>query len=293
MLPGVSMFAQTWAPVGATWHYSELDAVTSEQNYVEFRVEKQTLFQGEMCSEITKWNDLFCYQRPSVEYTFERNDSVFMWEISIVDFQMIYDFSADTGDTWTIHFKNINLEPDSTIVTVDSTSNTTINGKVLRQLHVTYSNTSNAYPSIITEKLGDEFYMFYYHHHAVLVCDGNYTTGMRCYQDDSLGYYHHTNADSCTYISGIEEEKTSSIVDLYPNPTNNQVFVRNPIPSKTAQFLLFNQFGSLKASFDLKSGTDYQRLDLTNLTEGIYFYSVKFNLVSHTPSSYIGKIVLH
>lgn len=93
---------------------------------------------------------------------------------------------------------------DTINVSIDSISPIVINGKSLKRLHVPYYLLTEEYPysynSIIIEKIGDIQYMFNYYPSASVACDGNYSAGLRCYQDSELGFYSTGIADSCDYI---------------------------------------------------------------------------------------------
>ncbi|MFC0876290.1 hypothetical protein ACE01N_06830 [Saccharicrinis sp. FJH2] len=207
VLLSTAIYAQEWAPVGATWHYSEdyFDSFPLLEGFIKFEVEKDTVFMGIMCKKITKYHKIHCNDRPDIEYMFERNDSIFFWDPNFNEFQLLYDFSATQNDSW--QFKVLHDsgdDVDTVRIHVDSIKTLTINDNVLKELHVTYKRISyngedESYPyqSKIIERLGDIHYMFNYIPFGAEACDANMSKGLRCYSDGVIGAYETGIADSC------------------------------------------------------------------------------------------------
>jgi len=89
-------------------------------------------------------------------------------------------------------------------------------------------------------------------------------------------------ADSLSIIlqgisTGIEETKKGlvsklEISNLYPNPTNGMVNVQYSIKgSKPVIFNVYNVLGKKVYSFEGKLGENTKKIDVANLTSGIYF----------------------
>lgn len=202
--------AQEWAPVGAKWHYSEsiFDGLPVIEGFLKFEVEKDTVFQGELCRKLIKHRKVFCNDRPETEFTFERNDSVFFWNPHFDDFIMLYNFNAEINEFWDIKITNKYMpEPDvDTIrVHIDSAKFIDIGELKLKTLYVTYQNISQGYiiqeyQGTIIEKFGDMTYMFNYEPVWSMVCDGNKGTGLRCYSDGDIGFYETGIATSCEEV---------------------------------------------------------------------------------------------
>ena len=70
-----------------------------------------------------------------------------------------------------------------------------------------------------------------------------------------------------------------NFIALGPNPTNNQVTVTYNLSgnSKNTTFELFDVFGSLVLKKELASGKNQLRLQLTDLSPGIYLCVVRNN----------------
>jgi len=162
---------------------------------------------------------------------------------------------------------------DTLTITVDSVSTTQINGQDFKTLHVTYfknnENVPEMYSSTIIEKIGDVNYMFNWHPSSDVICDGNYTTGLRCYQDADIGLYS-TGAVECDYIyiwTGIDDVKSSDRIGLSPNPAQDLVEIEAE-GCLSYSIELFDLNGRL-----LKSANAFDSrfmLDLSSIRDGVY-----------------------
>lgn len=181
-----------------------------DEDYIKFESVKDTMVLGKNCRKITKRHKLVCNDRPLNEYMYSENDTVYFYDPNFNDFQVLYDFSANQFDSWTILVKDDPLRNvDTLTIIVDSTDVVSINGFDLKQLYVTYrfiydfQNTGDIdtihYQSSIIERIGDLQYMFNYAPAWSFTCDGNYTNGLRCYEDPVIGLYETGLAESCDY----------------------------------------------------------------------------------------------
>lgn len=273
-----SIQSQDFAPIGAEWYYHEGQAFSGDINYIKFTSVKDTLIQGEVCRKITKRRKLWCNDRPMIEYLFTRNDTVFFLDTTFNGFQILYDFSSQKSDTWIIKTKDENLDIDTIIVTVDSISYTPINGYSLKTLHVTYKKLDEGLPfeiqSKILERIGDPQYMFNWTHYSLVVCDINWTQGLRCYYDEEFGLYSTGIADSCTYTfkwTGMKNNALKPTIVLSPNPTTGKVEIKTN-NNIEIDIELRNLMG--RSLFVSKSSNN-EVFDLTNFPDGIYILIAK------------------
>lgn len=271
------IIAQEWAPVDATWHYSYYDW-DGKICYTKFVVKKDTIFQDENCKKIIKENKLYCYNRSEIEYTFMRNDSVFFWDTLSNSFQLIYNFGANVGDSIVyIYYEPFNppTNIDTVIMFVDSISSIEINSSTLKEFHVTYNfGDSSFYQSKIIENIGDIFYMFHYNWGAKAVCDGGYTTGLRCYEDSNIGFYQVEGQDSCEhYVSSVNERIKSENINIYPNPTTNKLHLQKDKSINMNSITLTNINGKHLKTYPANS----TEIDISNLTKGVYLLQIETN----------------
>jgi len=268
----ISFYGQEFAPVGAVWYYDERFAFSGDINYIKFTSEKDTLIYGELCKKITKRHKLICIDRPDTEYLFTRNDTVFFFDHHFADFQILYDFNATVGDSWIIKIKDEDENIDTLTVTVDSISTTEINGHNLKTLYVTYYKSNGnpySYTSTIIERIGDIKYMFNWYPWTNMACDYNYTPGLRCYEDSTIGLYSRVTSYSCDYVYSWSGNKTKNLgkIELFPNPVHNIVEIKTGQLSDYSIDLLDLTGKKLKTWF--VKGTNF-RIDLSDINKGIY-----------------------
>lgn len=270
----ITFYGQDFAPIGAEWYYNEEFAFSGDINYIKFTSEKDTLIFGENCKKITKRHKIVCNDRPEIEYLLSRNDTVFFLDTIFNEFQILYVFNATATDSWIVKIKDEEQEIDTLTITVDSVSTTQINGHDLKTLYVTYDkddeNMPETYTSTIIEKIGDVKYMFNWYPWSNIACDGNYTSGLRCYQDSDIGLYSTGIADSCDYVyiwTGIDNLESSDQIEMFPNPAQDFVeIIAKDYSSYTID--LFDLNGSLLKSD--KAFDSNLKLDLTPINKGVY-----------------------
>ena len=273
----LKLLSQDFAPIGSEWHYDEHFAFSSQVDYIKFTSEKDTLIYGEVCRKITKRHRLGCNDRPDVEFLFTRNDTVFFLDTVFNQFQILYDFSAESGDSWIVKVKDAEIENDTVFITVDSTSIKTINGFDLKALHVTYVNSSGEWPEIynstIVEKIGDLTYMFNWYPYYYGACDVNWTEGLRCYEDEEFGFYSTNTLVACDFTTSISELELQNSFEVSPNPSNGYIFVEVNCKEK-----LVLEVKDLNAKL-LYSGSfiSSTSVDLSKFQKGMYLVKIKQN----------------
>jgi len=282
ILVGISLqnFAQDFAPIGTEWHWDERFAFSGNIDFIKFQSEKDTLINDVLCKKIIKRHKIFCNDRPDVEYLFTRNDTVFFLDTIFNGFQILYDFNAQTNDSWIILLKDETNDIDSLTITVDSTDFQQINDSILKVLYVTYYKNDESRPQIynskIIERIGDIQYMFNWFPFSEIVCDANYSNGLRCYQDSVIGLYSTGIANSCdyTYIwTGIEQCNNEDLISIYPNPTTEKVTIE--ISKKANLELRITDFlGKTHLQNDFSESIN---IDLSDFKKGIYLISVYEN----------------
>ena len=263
LLMTCGLWAQDFAPIGAEWHYTEGFFMSGDKNFLKITSVKDTVYQGKACRKLLKTRIIWCNMRTETEYVYSENNAVFFWQSDLTGFQKLIDFNAEAGDSW-----------DSVLIEVDSTSYIDINNQLLKVLYVTYHGYYDdefevQHPSQIVEKIGDKHYLFNFFPEIGLVCDGNYSEGLRCYEDEELGLYSTGIADSCTYIyhwTVIEGESKESIFSVYPNPTRDVVEI-NTNSQESMVLEIRDLTGRLISKYDFRSNTE---IDLSGLPDGIY-----------------------
>ncbi len=286
----ISLQAQNWLGNGTTWHYTEGRAFSGRIDYLQITVEKDTLIKGLNCKKITKNRDLFCSFHEEVEYAYESGNQIHLYNPDFDQFQVLYDFNLVAGDKiyYPVLDSNTNIgsgirELDSMVLTINSVNTVTINGRSLKRQYasLTYRGELPQYSSfqrnlIITEGIGSDSYFFYYERESDWSCDGNYSMGLRCYEDSYLGFYETGIADSCTEAYdpiGLKENGASPVkIELSPNPAKRQIHLSGLEQSSLYPYRLSDFKGSLLKKGKLK-GPEPQ-INIQDLKPGLYFLNI-------------------
>ncbi len=273
----INISGQDFAPVGANWYYGEGFAFSGDINYIQFTSVKDTVIKNVTCKKITKRHQLGCFDRPMNEYLFTRNDTVFFFDEAFNDFQILYSFNSKKNDSWKIKMLDENQIMDSVIVLVDSITTSQINQTELKTLYVTYSKSNESktesYHSTIYENIGDVQYMFNWYPLTAIVCDDNYSLGLRCYQDNKFGAYSTGIADSCNYVykgTGVPDIDSEPVFNVYPNPTHGIVYLNN-VWNSTAIVKITDDLGR---EILIKEFNAPIQLDLKPYQNGLYILTI-------------------
>lgn len=276
--------AQSLIEDSAVWYYSGPNggAVPPNSEYYRYSVEKDTTYKGQQAKKIERMH--FRYAGDSISweplYLFDRNDSVFYYNDHYQRYILLYDFTANVGDTLkfyvpdTTAVQTLNL-PDSTFrIVVDSIRMQAQGSLMLRGVYSTqldgmgYNKRSSSSKLSYVEKVGSLDRMLPQYEIAIPEHDGP----LRCYEDDSI-YIKYTNLSTCNYriISSLEENKQmSSLFTVSPNPIND--FAQLEIANVAIQSIeLLDIKGRLVKEFHLND----KKLDFQNVSNGIYFLKVR------------------
>jgi len=172
----------SFAPQGAEWYFhvwSQGPITEPPFYYIRKSVTGIEEVQGHTCSVI----DLY-------DYVYEEDDVVYWYNQENEAFTVLYDFTAEEGDSWIC-----NVGEFPCLVTVQSVDNVTWNGHTYRTQYVTgyIDDYGTIFDGRIIEGIGYEKGLF-----PVLRFDGPEYEYMRCYLVDGNMLYHEGSYD-CDY----------------------------------------------------------------------------------------------
>jgi len=138
-------FSQSdFAAIGTQWTYSQWvpgpnTAFGTRKPYY-MQVDAEVVFQGRLCRRIIGGRAGFP-QEP-LFYVYNQGDSVFCWNAYNHWFNLLYDFSAETGDSWEIEMPAGSLPDGDTSISVfiDSIGYTIQNNDTLKVWYITYDD---------------------------------------------------------------------------------------------------------------------------------------------------------
>ena len=257
--------------VGAEWYY-EIHNDDGSITYQHLECVGDTLInrEGKRPKVIVRSNTH--YNRDTItevthEYVYEENGVVYWWNKTLGKFTVLYDFSAEVGDEWTIEVG------DETITThVYDFDLQYIDGIPYKKL--TIADPNNAFSGSLLSSIG---HMTSFFPERLMNREKSFRVeGLRCYWvDDELVY--KTGNDDCDAIytelhNGIEEPTDDAAFAVYPNPTNGILFVETrliaSLPDPT-EYRITNLIGQtlLQGSINIEN----QQIDINNLPAGMYF----------------------
>lgn len=288
-------FNQTWAPDGATWHYSLSYFGSQDLNYNTMIVQGDSMINGVNCSRVIRLHQT-CNMQPSKEFMYmDSTDRVFYWDALSNDFQLLYDFGKQTGQTYDIVSKRLSFSPpyDTIHLRIDSVFSMVLNGQA-RQVQVIQEIGRPSYLPFryeVIEGIGSNWQMFPWDNG---ICDYQYDTELRCYEDSTFGQYNFWGGSICTAIllSIPEPTPTELQFSLYPNPSHDKIgwedigAANQSLSSSEYEVKIMDSDGRLV----LQQNTTTNFIGTSDLVDGVYFIEV----IDRNGLSQKGKfVVLH
>jgi hypothetical protein len=262
-----------FAPLGATWTYTYADHIPIFPTYrpIVFVVDDIVNWQGELCSKIIVPNPPQDNGDFDTIYVFDRNDSVYFWSTFSGNFEMLYDFGAEPGDSWTVGGLSVTdtseFDPFMSVF-VDSLSQVVYGGDTIRVMHHApsmYFDWGNA----IIEGLGSNSFM--------LPVFGLYESrlgALRCYSDRIVDYnLSGAPCDTVIFniIDGTEDVTDSPHFKIMPNPASDRLLVRQLDFVGEVNVKLVDMLGHVLLSNVIENETE---LDIAFLTSGLYLIMI-------------------
>lgn len=194
------------------------------------------------------------------KYYREEEGKVFMKMNELDPENLIYDFSLEAGDTLELNFSGflISLE----VLSVDSV--TLVSGEKRKRLQF---NTSPFEPSIIwIEGVGSLSGTMNTQYMKTLDC----WNSLNCYQFNGSSQY--PSAD-CPFSSVLDANAMSNRVSVYPNPAQDQVFIRPKGDWTISTIEIANVWGQVQRVFEPAASGE---VPLDGLQSGVYLLKMEF-----------------
>jgi hypothetical protein len=281
-LISLSSLAQSnWIHGNAVWHYKYFNFSMPGSGYIKVWDDGDTLIQNKVCTKLKSVKHAFepiNAQWELAEYVsdyisgivYYSNDTVYRWYNN--EFQVLYDFSAQTGDSWILSTGNAPFGcNDTSYCDVESVGSVNLGGNMYNELQV--NNTMDAYEYFygkINTRFGPtQRYLF----PLTRVCDSMTVLDIDqitfiCFEDDSL-YYNPTN-EACEYYLGLKESALNTI-SIFPNPSTGKIELLSEIPLKTIRVM--NVQGLVLKEFD--TSLTLKEIDLSELPQGAYYLKIE------------------
>jgi len=221
--------------------------------------------------------------RPLKDYIYMNDQKVFYYLEEEENFQLLYDFGAELGDTLTLKFWP-NINPVDTVfhLYIDSMDFVNFDNLQLKRFHVKFDlfdQEEISFPtnqtSPIIEGIGSTF-NFFYLNELVNSCKAFDTDvyELRCFSNFTNGAYEIITP--CEVIVG-KPEIDKTIYTIRPNPTNSTIVIDLPENIQTQNIIVYNTTGKsiLKKKIFSQSQKEVA-VDLSKFDSGLYLVKVEY-----------------
>lgn len=245
--------AQFFGAGNPVWNYNVASSWGGFSYHEKVTVRSDTIFNGLQCVLLKRegggdnfipYRNMLCTDSTKVMFWSVRNNS----------FQVLYDFEAKQGDSWKLHVEDNNGDNSGfgfdlkVVFKVDSVYKELINGVNLQVQEIvewdTVNNEAHPYHRFkVYERVGCDQYLFPWDKRGL---DADYTFGLRCFEDDSIGFYQFDKRVDCNYAHSVPEELGSANIVVFPNPSTTHFTIDGlSLSSKERTVKIYNSIGQL------------------------------------------------
>jgi hypothetical protein len=267
---------QTFAPVGALWHYQPFNGFCDTPNVIVLQAIKDTLVSNKQSRMVVADNNGDSLPDAQL-YFWEDDHRVYFYDST--DFRLLYDFNLDVGDTLEFSIpknrtlysfycdllQDINVQPHYKSV-VDEVEWISIDNVLYKKLSTEPLEDSTSIDlGILIEKIGSLYGLAGF---LTDPCNAEGCMGeFRCYQDTSF-FYQLSQVD-CNYTSPTSTENTRTYnFKLVPNPADNVVEIVTEAPWRYTVDVI-DVFGKMVLT------SRKSLLDTSTISPGWYFVQLR------------------
>jgi hypothetical protein len=269
--------------VNTEWHYRFGQAFTTASINETLKYDRDSILNNDTVKVLTHTRYFSSCNTPTPSVTIfkQKSDSVFFRNaITLNQWQLLVNYGAMPGQTWTFTIQNYDNTLQAYTVAVNSVSTALINSLPLKVLNVTYKTFNSQFsvnmntPGTIYERFGDNHYLFNFTTKIAPVCDADYAQDILCYQDSTFGLKQFT-AYSCNYFTtGEAEISHDEIFFVSPNPALREIFIKSLKSSETFFLQIHDLAGRMLYSEWLVANNHMNNLEL-DLTDGVYLLTIQ------------------
>lgn len=267
-----------FCPPGAEWHYKVTHCCDAGIDNESIKYLRDSVFMNKTVKLLQHQRALNQCGLITTQLSMIRksNDSVFLRNPETFNnWELLYVYSALPGQSWTFHIKNGDASIQTYTVVVDSINYKTVNSYNLKYLKVRYNTYKYSmlytYTSTITERYGDEAFLFNFSQKESVTCGTWWIGGALCYQDSSSFGIKQFTSLPCNYSNplGIKNNSINTDLSIYPNPTSNSLnILSKSIDLSNSEIQIINYLGQTVLSRPFSNA-----IDVSELATG--YYSVK------------------
>ena len=262
----IGMFSQD-----AEWYYEILND-NGSITYQYLSCGADTTVNEQPIHILVRINTLYDKQKSEIithEYVYEENNKVYWWNKTLGEFTTLYDFGAEVGDEW-----EIKVGTQTIPVHVDAAQTVTYKSQEYKMLSI--SDPDDIFTGDIICGIGHLTSFF----PEKLMTKGYRVENIRCFWQDGELVYQNGDQD-CDEIYeqhhlDVDEIDAENGFTIYPNPSHDVLFVLSE--SINSEYRITNIIGQTLMTGEIIS--DNQKIDVSSLSEGIYFIT----LTNKTPN---------
>ncbi len=276
LMDGLRAQPVDFAPVGVKWYINQivLEPIPAD-SFVIVEVTGEELKAGQLCRVI---ENLSGCGLPNPAHVFSRNDSVFFYSTVTNAFELLYDYTAQVGGTWTVKGLS-NFNGQDIQVEVTNIFPWTFGSDTLMAMTIKTTPFPDAWGPYILEKIGGRVYLSpTYMEDCGFGPEIYMPYVIRCYEEDGK-IYHFNPVVACDEYYDISLTSDLSLdhgIMLVPNPARARVWVglSEALASEAAYLMLYDLMGRPVWQQTYEGG-DVISIDLLAFSPGIYVLQVQ------------------
>ncbi len=264
LLLSLQAMNQEWAPIGTKWYYSAYSFGFPYTNHPD-SIESigDTVINGISCRILS--GTAGCSYEESYLYTYGADNKVYIFNESSSTFSVLYDFAAETGESWTIIPPN---PADSFQVVVDSVYTLTIDGHFLSVQAISTIDPYSYYNFFgeVYEGIGNGIFLY----PQISTCDP-WPGPIRCFTTNETTIHFDTiPCNAVINYNSIDEFFRIKEITISPNPATSFISINIKEGNPLEEAIIYNHLGQKALVVVPVNNT----VDVSGLKPGIYFIEV-------------------
>jgi hypothetical protein len=274
-----------WFDKDAIWYYSTPYHHSGTDHCTKVEVTGDTIIKGLTC-QVLSFEDGSTNKVLSTEYMHYRNDSVLFFNYYQDAFYLLYDFTANKGDTIVVHKNRFKATDgflfsdsiDNFQYVVSKIDSVQLSGVWLKRQEVkplVNGDWAFGFPydatTYIIEKIGSLGYFFGRNGKATTM----ESIGMlRCYSDNEINYKNPDWDRECNFVNSLETHQ-SGVINIYTDPSNTEINFESTNNININSIEIIDFYGRSIKSIEV--GYKKAKIDIGNLSSGLYFARISFS----------------
>ncbi|GJM34013.1 MAG: hypothetical protein DHS20C18_30140 [Saprospiraceae bacterium] len=253
-----------FAPLGAKWYTRSHCPAIPQTSYAQFTVTEDSIIQSKYCTLIHTWS---CFANFHGDiYVHQDGYEVFIFNEYDQEFQLIYDFSKQVGESWKVKVCTAAYATDTLIVIINE-----VDG-IHRRAKILHSDSTVLYNNIrFGEGYGTEFSSGKLLLPEPINSKPPCTDELLCYEDPVEGLIY--SIGSCVNTDTKQPDLPDVALTIFPNPAQQESTLQYELPiGVQGEVFIFDRSGKRlsQLSLSLSSGS----LILPAYPAGLYFVTL-------------------